>query len=67
MSKGPVGDCLVMSPSTSAVLCSALVWAGLTSPAGLTGLLVTAVHQPKSRDRGRSTEQAQTLLCVSAP
>ena len=33
--------------------------------ASLIGLLVTAVHQPTSRDRGRSMEQAQTLLCVS--
>src|SRR4029079_15646537 len=28
-------------------------------------LLVTAVHQPAARDRSRSMEQAQTLLCVS--
>ena len=33
--------------------------------AALIGLLVTAVHQPASRDRPRSMEQAQTLLCVS--
>ena len=33
--------------------------------AALIGLLVTAVHQPASRDRSRSMEQAQTLLCVS--
>jgi anti-anti-sigma factor len=33
--------------------------------AALIGLLVTAIHQPMSRDRGRSMEQAQTLLCVS--
>jgi anti-anti-sigma factor len=33
--------------------------------AALIGLLITAVHQPASRDRGRSMEQAQTLLCVS--
>jgi anti-anti-sigma factor len=31
----------------------------------LIGALVTAVHQPISRDRPRSLEQAQTLLCVS--
>lgn len=31
----------------------------------LIGALVTAVHQPVSRDRPRSLEQAQTLLCVS--
>jgi anti-anti-sigma factor len=88
-----------------AVLCSALVWAGLKWPVELTGLseeaeqlltgkktggaipmhplrpflellklvvasliglLVTAIHQPSSaRDRGRSMEQAQVLLCVS--
>jgi anti-anti-sigma factor len=29
------------------------------------GLLVTAIHQPAARERGRSMEQAQTLLCVS--
>jgi anti-anti-sigma factor len=29
------------------------------------GLLVTAIHQPAARDRGRAMEQAQTLLCVS--
>jgi anti-anti-sigma factor len=33
--------------------------------AALIGLLVTAVHQPAGRERGRSMEQAQTLLCVS--
>jgi anti-anti-sigma factor len=33
--------------------------------AALIGLLVTAIHQPSSRDRPRSMEQAQTLLCVS--
>ena len=35
--------------------------------AALIGILVTAVHQPASRDRGnsRSMEQAQMLLCVS--
>jgi anti-anti-sigma factor len=87
-----------------AVLCSALVWAGLRWPieltgvgeaadqlingrragtavpfhafqpflellklvvAALIGLLVTAIHQPAGRDRGRAMEQAQTLLCVS--
>lgn len=31
----------------------------------LIGALVSAVHQPVSRDRPRSLEQAQTLLCVS--
>jgi anti-anti-sigma factor len=31
----------------------------------LIGALVTAVHVPVSRDRPRSLEQAQTLLCVS--
>ena len=31
----------------------------------LVGLLVTAVHQPTGRERGRAMEQAQTLLCVS--
>lgn len=31
----------------------------------LIGALVTAVHVPISRDRPRSLEQAQTLLCVS--
>ncbi len=91
--------------AAGAVLCSALVWAGLRWPVELTGLgdaaeqvltgggkkaaavpmhtfqpflellklvvaaligqLVTAIHQPASRDRGRSMEQAQTLLCVS--
>jgi anti-anti-sigma factor len=33
--------------------------------AALIGALVTAVHTPVSRDRPRSLEQAQTLLCVS--
>jgi anti-anti-sigma factor len=33
--------------------------------AALIGALVTAVHQPVSRDRPRSLEQAQILLCVS--
>jgi hypothetical protein len=33
--------------------------------AALIGALVTQVHQPVSRDRPRSLEQAQTLLCVS--
>src|SRR2546428_9411800 len=33
--------------------------------AALIGLLITAVHQPMSRERARSMEQAQTLLCVS--
>src|SRR5262249_55611842 len=89
------------------ILCSALVYAGLTWPAQLTGigeeaaeqlltagagkkgaaaipqhqfqpfvellklvvaaligLLVGSIHQPASRDRARSMEQAQTLLCV---
>lgn len=31
----------------------------------LIGALVTAVHTPVTRDRPRSLEQAQTLLCVS--
>jgi anti-anti-sigma factor len=31
----------------------------------LIGALVTAIHVPVSRDRPRSLEQAQTLLCVS--
>jgi anti-anti-sigma factor len=31
----------------------------------LIGALVTAIHQPNTRDRPRSLEQAQTLLCVS--
>jgi anti-anti-sigma factor len=31
----------------------------------LIGALVTAIHQPITRDRPRSLEQAQTLLCVS--
>jgi anti-anti-sigma factor len=85
-----------------AVLCGALVWAGISWPmelsgvsdtadsivrgrgghtpgmiarpfiellklvaAAMIGMLVTAIHQPASRDRGRSMEQAQTLLCVS--
>jgi anti-anti-sigma factor len=33
--------------------------------AALIGALVTAIHQPSSRDRPKSLEQAQTLLCVS--
>jgi anti-anti-sigma factor len=33
--------------------------------AALIGALVTAIHQPVSRDRPKSLEQAQTLLCVS--
>ncbi|HET7694756.1 MAG TPA: STAS domain-containing protein [Vicinamibacterales bacterium] len=33
--------------------------------AALIGALVTAIHQPVSRDRPRSLEQAQILLCVS--
>ena len=33
--------------------------------AALIGMLVSAVHEPVSRDRPRSLEQAQTLLCVS--
>lgn len=33
--------------------------------AALIGALVSAIHQPVSRDRPRSLEQAQTLLCVS--
>jgi anti-anti-sigma factor len=33
--------------------------------ASMIGLLVTAIHQPVARDRGRTMEQAQTLLCVS--
>jgi anti-anti-sigma factor len=33
--------------------------------AALIGLLITAIHQPAARERGRSMEQAQTLLCVS--
>jgi anti-anti-sigma factor len=33
--------------------------------AALIGLLIGAIHQPASRERGRSMEQAQTLLCVS--
>jgi len=89
--------------AAGAVLCSALVWAGLRWPMQLTGIdpgteallesgrkvgvpmhplqpfvelaklvasaligaLVTAIHTPVSRDRPRSLEQAQTLLCVS--
>jgi hypothetical protein len=31
----------------------------------LMGLPVTANHQPSTRDRGRSMEQVQTLLCMS--
>ena len=33
--------------------------------AALIGALVTAIHQPVSRDRPKSLEQAQSLLCVS--
>jgi len=33
--------------------------------AAMIGLLITAIHQPASRERARSMEQAQTLLCVS--
>ena len=33
--------------------------------AALIGALVTAIHTPVTRDRPRSLEQAQTLLCVS--
>lgn len=33
--------------------------------AAFIGALVTAVHQPTGRDRPKSLEQAQTLLCVS--
>ena len=33
--------------------------------AALIGALVTAIHQPGGRDRPKSLEQAQTLLCVS--
>lgn len=33
--------------------------------AALIGMLVSSVHEPVSRDRPRSLEQAQTLLCVS--
>jgi hypothetical protein len=33
--------------------------------AAFIGLQITAIHQPASRERGRSMEQAQTLLCVS--
>lgn len=33
--------------------------------AALIGALVTAIHQPISRDRPKSLEQAQLLLCVS--
>jgi uncharacterized membrane protein YhiD involved in acid resistance len=31
----------------------------------LIGVLVTAIHQPATRERTRSIEQAQTLLCVA--
>ena len=89
-----------------AILCGALVWAGLRWPvelagvveeaadtlvtgggkkgaavpihqfqpfiellkliaASLIGLLITAIYQPASRDRARSLEEAQTLLCVA--
>jgi anti-anti-sigma factor len=88
-----------------ALLCGALVWAGLKWPVQLTGigdaaeellsgggkkgptimahpfqpfiellklivaaligLLITQIHQPTTRERGRAMEQAQTLLCVS--
>ncbi len=91
--------------AVGAILCGALVWAGLRWPVELTGIgeaveealtsgkkgaaaiplhpfmpfiellklvvaaligqLITAIHQPASRDRSRSMEQAQTLLCVS--
>jgi anti-anti-sigma factor len=88
--------------SAGALLCVALVWAGIRWPlelsglsdtadavlpgsgsrapaiagrpflellklvvAWMIGLLVTAIHQPVARDRGRTMEQAQTLLCVS--
>jgi hypothetical protein len=33
--------------------------------AALIGAFVTSIHQPASRDRPKSLEQAQTLLCVS--
>jgi len=33
--------------------------------AALVGLLITAIHQPNTRDRRSSMGQAQTLLCVS--
>jgi anti-anti-sigma factor len=33
--------------------------------AALIGALVTSIHQPSGRDRPKSLEQAQTLLCVS--
>jgi hypothetical protein len=33
--------------------------------AALIGALVTAIHHPVGRDRPKSLEQAQTLLCVS--
>jgi anti-anti-sigma factor len=33
--------------------------------AALIGLLVTTIHQPATRERSSSMEQAQTLLCVS--
>jgi anti-anti-sigma factor len=93
----------VRTLAAGAVLCTALVWAGLRWPMQLTGIdpgteallesgrkvavpmhplqpfvelaklvasaligaLVTAIHTPVSRDRPRSLEQAQTLLCVS--
>jgi anti-anti-sigma factor len=88
--------------AAGAVLCTALVWAGIRWPlelsgvsyapggtfpgvegpvpptagrpflellklvaASMIGLLVTAIHQPVARDRSRTMEQAQTLLCVS--
>jgi anti-anti-sigma factor len=88
--------------AAGALLCTALVWAGIRWPlelsglstatggtfpdgdarlppvagrpflellklvvASMIGLLVTAIHQPVARDRGRTMEQAQTLLCVS--
>jgi len=33
--------------------------------AALVGLLITAIHRPGGRERSRTMEQAQTLLCVS--
>jgi hypothetical protein len=33
--------------------------------AALIGTLVSAIHEPVSRDRSRSLEQAETLLCVA--
>ena len=88
--------------AAGALLCVALVWAGMRWPlelsgiidtgttalpgtgsqapamagrpflellklvvAWMIGLLVTAIHQPVARDRSRTMEQAQTLLCVS--